>query len=54
MKSRGFSGRDVLKTSAAFGAAALFARPLKAAAPAPVAVTQTLIAAAKKEGKVVI
>jgi iron(III) transport system substrate-binding protein len=51
MRIKGFSRRDVLKTSAAFGAATLFAQPLKAAAPAPIAVTQTLIDAAKKEGK---
>src|SRR5215831_9851292 len=42
--------RDVLKTSAAAGAA-LFASPLRAQAPAAVATTPELIAAAQREGK---
>jgi len=51
MKRRVFSRRHVLKASAALGAATLFAQPLRAAAPAAVAVTQALVDAAKKEGK---
>jgi len=43
--------RQLLKTSAA-AAAALFAEPLRAQAPAASAVTPELIAAARKEGKV--
>ncbi len=44
------SRRDVLKTSAAI-AATVYASPLRAAAPAPTAITPELITAAKKEGK---
>jgi iron(III) transport system substrate-binding protein len=45
--------RQVLKAGTALAAAAVFAEPLRAAAPPPEAVTQDLIAAARKEGKVV-
>lgn len=48
-----FSRRDVLKTSTAAAAAAVFATPLRAAAPPASAITPQLIEAAKKEGKVV-
>ena len=48
---RQISRRNVLKAGAAFGAAAVFAQPLKAAAPPPAAVTPALIEAARKEGK---
>jgi iron(III) transport system substrate-binding protein len=51
MTQRTISRRDLLKTSAAAGAA-LFAEPLRAQAPAASAVTPGLIAAAQKEGKV--
>src|SRR5215468_3101309 len=44
------SRRNLLKSSAAAGAA-LFASPLRAQAPAAVAVTPELIAAAQKEGR---
>jgi iron(III) transport system substrate-binding protein len=47
------SRRTVLKGSVAIGATTLFAQPLRAAAPAPEAITPALIEAAKKEGKVV-
>jgi iron(III) transport system substrate-binding protein len=48
-----FSRRDVLKgTSALAVGSVMFAEPLRAAAPAPEAITPELIAAAKKEGKV--
>ena len=45
------SRRAVLKAGVAFGAASVFAQPLKAAAPPPAAVTPALIEAARKEGK---
>ena len=46
-----WSRRKVLRASAASLAGTLFARPLKAAAPSPTAVTPALIEAARKEGK---
>ena len=46
------SRRSVLKGGAA-AAASVFARPVRAAAPEPTAVTPALVEAAKKEGKVV-
>ena len=49
---RGLSRRTVLKASAA-AAAAVFASPLRAQAPAASAVTPALIEAARKEGKLV-
>jgi iron(III) transport system substrate-binding protein len=53
MKRRNLSRRYVIKGSAALGLT-LFAAPLKAAAPEPVAITPALIEAAKKEAKVVL
>jgi len=44
--------RDVLKTSIALAAGALFAEPTRAAAPPPTTVTPELIEAARKEGKI--
>src|SRR5580698_7551419 len=52
MRDRNWSRRDVLKTSTALAAAALFAEPARAAAPSPSSVTPELIEAARKEGKV--
>jgi iron(III) transport system substrate-binding protein len=52
MKARTFSRREVLKGSTAL-AATVFASPIRAAPPEPVAITPQLIEAAKKEGKVV-
>src|SRR5271156_6243062 len=52
MRKRNWSRRDVLKTSTALAAAALFAEPVKAAAPPSSSVTPELIDAAKKEGKI--
>ena len=52
MRDRKWSRRDVLKTSTALGAAALFAEPAKASPPPPTSVTPELIEAARKEGKV--
>ena len=43
--------RDILKGATALTAAAVFAEPLRAQAPAPAAITPALIEAAKKEGK---
>ncbi len=52
MRNRQFSRRDVLKGSSALVVGStLFAEPVRAAAPAPEAVTPALIEAAKKEGK---
>lgn len=52
MKKYKLSRRDVLKGSTALALGA-FATPLKAAAPEASAITPALIAAAKKEGKIV-
>jgi iron(III) transport system substrate-binding protein len=52
MQGRKWSRRDMLRTSAATIAGAVFAEPLRAAAPPPTAVTPDLIEAARKEGKV--
>jgi iron(III) transport system substrate-binding protein len=47
-----WSRRDLLKASTVLGANAVFAQPLRAAAPPLSAVTPVLIEAARKEGKV--
>src|SRR3982074_2376837 len=52
MKKPGFSRRDVLKGSTALAAGA-FATSVRAAAPPASTVTPALIAAARKEGKIV-
>jgi iron(III) transport system substrate-binding protein len=52
MRDQKWSRREVLRTSTALAATALFAEPLRAAAPPPAAVTPALIEAARKEGKV--
>jgi iron(III) transport system substrate-binding protein len=52
MRNRKWSRRDVLKTSTALAVGALFAEPVRAAAPPPTSVTPALIEAARKEGKV--
>jgi len=46
-----FSRRDILKGSTAFAIGAVFAEPVRAAAPPAEAITPALIEAAKKEGK---
>src|SRR5262250_484488 len=51
MRDRQWSRRDVLKTSTGLAVGALFAEPVRAAAPPPTTVTQELIEAARKEGK---
>src|SRR6201986_4337445 len=53
MTRRKFSRRGIIKGSAALGFA-VFASPLKAAAPEPVAITPQLVEAARREGKVVL
>src|SRR5262245_63454957 len=50
MSMRRYSRRDILRASTA-AAATVFASPLRAAAPAPTAISPALIEAAKKEGK---
>ena len=52
MRNSRLSRRDVLKASASITASAMFASPLRAAAPPATAITPALIEAAKKEGKV--
>src|SRR5712692_6220663 len=52
MRDRQWSRRDVLKTSSVLAAGALFAEPIRAAAPPPTKVTPELIEAARKEGKI--
>jgi iron(III) transport system substrate-binding protein len=52
MRNRKWTRRDVLKTSTALAAGALFAEPVRAAAPPPTSVTPALIEAARKEGKI--
>jgi len=53
MTRRPITRRDAIKGSAAIGLT-LFASPLKAEAPEPVAITPQLIEAARREGKVVL
>jgi iron(III) transport system substrate-binding protein len=50
---RGMTRRDVLKSSSAMALTTVYASPIRAAAPPAEAVTPELIAAAKKEGRVV-
>src|SRR5450432_2255764 len=52
MRNRRWSRRDLLKTYAALTAGALFAEPVRAAAPPPATVTPELIEAARKEGRI--
>ena len=54
MKRRKLSRRDILRGSAALAAGTVFATPVRAQAPAPVAITPALVEAAKKEGKLVL
>ena len=51
MGNRKWSRRDVLRTSTALAAGALFAEPVRAAPPPPTSVTPALIDAARNEGK---
>jgi iron(III) transport system substrate-binding protein len=52
VRGRKYSRRDVLAASSGLVAGAVFAQPLKAAAPAPTPVAAALIDAARKESKV--
>jgi len=54
MKRPKLSRRDVFKASTALALGSVFASPVRAAAPPPVAITPRLIEAAKAEGKVVL
>src|SRR5438270_6193044 len=54
MKTRKPSRRDILKGSTALALGAVFASPVRAAAPAAEAITPKLIDAARNEGKVVL
>src|SRR4029079_1537432 len=54
MKRRKLSRRDILRGSAALAAGTVFASPIRAQAPAPVAITPALVEAAKQEGKLVL
>src|SRR5690242_5585851 len=53
MRGNRFSRRDVIKAASVAAAASVFAAPARAEAPPPTAITPELIAAAKKEGKVI-
>src|SRR3954462_4254631 len=53
MKRRKLSRRDILQGAATLATSAMFASPVRAQAREPVAITPTLVEAAKKEGKVV-
>ena len=52
MKHR-ISRRDLLKGSTALALGTVFASPVRAETPPPVAITPALVEAAKKEGKIV-
>jgi iron(III) transport system substrate-binding protein len=52
MQNGKFSRRGLLRASTALAVGAIFAEPLSAAAPEPIAVTPALVEAARREGKV--
>jgi len=54
MKGQGLSRRDLLKASSVLALGTVFASPVRAEAPPPVAITPQLIEAAKKEAAVVL
>ena len=54
MKGRKLSRRDVLQGVTALAAGSVFASPVRAEAPAPVAITPSLVDAARKEGKMIL
>jgi iron(III) transport system substrate-binding protein len=54
MRGQKLSRRDVLKGSSALALGTVFALPVRAQAPEPVAITPALIEAAKKEAKVIL
>jgi iron(III) transport system substrate-binding protein len=53
MERRKLSRRDILQGSVALAAGTVFASPVRAQAPEPVAITPALVEAAKKEGKLI-
>ncbi|MEH2538465.1 MULTISPECIES: substrate-binding domain-containing protein [unclassified Bradyrhizobium] len=53
MRGRKLSRRDILQGSAALAVGTVFASPVRAQAPEPVAITSALVDAAKKEGKLI-
>ena len=54
MKRRKLSRRDILQGAATLAAGTVFASPVRAQAPEPVAITPALVEAAKKEGKLIL
>src|SRR6476619_1576891 len=54
MKGRKLSRRDILQGAATLAAGAVFASPVRAQTPEPVAITPALVEAAKKEGKLIL
>ena len=54
MRRRRLSRRDILKGAATLAAGSVFAAPVRAQAPEPVAITPALVEAAKKEAKVIL
>src|SRR5712672_4213269 len=54
MKARKLSRRDILQGAAALATGAVFASPVRAQTPEPVAITPALVEAAKKEGKLIL
>ena len=53
MKGRKLSRRDILQGAVAISAGTVFASPIRAQAPEPVAITPALVEAAKKEGRLI-
>src|SRR4051795_12272796 len=54
MKGRKLSRRDILQGAATLATGAVFASPVRAQAPEPVAITPALVEAAKKDAKVIL
>src|SRR5258705_4449170 len=54
MVGRKHSRRDILQGAATLATGAVFASPVRAQAPEPVAITPDLVEAAKKEGKLIL
>ena len=54
MKRGKLSRRDILRSAATLAAGSVFAAPVRAQAPEPVAITPALVEAAKREAKVIL
>src|SRR6185295_2805913 len=54
MEGRKLSRRGILQGAATLAAGTMFASPVRAQAPEPVAITPDLVEAAKKEGKLIL